>query len=188
MPDVQIISCRKIQGSIVTLPSGLSPVLDLTPGILLGYPHLPPQISNLHIKKMSMKIVPSKKYPHNETKSSISWKHFVSQHAKIHSSGSTSQRSLLSSVVKNCFLGSDFAVWSNLSQVQSIRKSRPLPINKQARTIQRIAMICCLASRESPREDLDFSGSRISGEKSIVYNGIFGRNHLFCRKLSSQKN
>lgn len=185
---MQIISCSKIRGSIVTLPSGLSPVLDLTPGVLLGYLHLPPQTSNLCIKKMSIKIVPSKKYPHNETKSSISWKHFVSQHAEMHSSGSTSQRSLLSSVVKNCFPGSDFAAWANLSQVQSIRRSRPLPINKQAGAIQRIAMICCLASRESPREDLDFSGSRIWGEKSIVYNGIFGRNHLFCTKLSSRKN
>ncbi|XP_064249106.1 uncharacterized protein LOC135282849 [Passer domesticus] len=170
--------CSKIQGSVVTLPCGLAPVLDLTPGALLGYPHLPPQISNLCIKKMSIKIIPSKKYPHDKTKSSISWKHFVSQHAEMRSSGSTSQRSLLSIVAKNCFPGSDFAAWANLSQVQPIRKPRLLPINKKAKTIQRTAMISCLASRESPREDLDFSRSRIwggGGGKSIVYNGIFGR-------------
>lgn len=123
--------CSKIQGSIAPLPCGLTPVLDLTSGALLGYLHLPPQISNLCIKKMSIKIIPSKKYPHNKTKSSISWKHFVSQHAEIHSSGSASQRSLLNSVAKNCFPGSDFAAWANLSQVQPIRKSRLFPINKQ---------------------------------------------------------
>lgn len=155
--------CSKIQGPTATLPRGLTPVLDLTSGALLGYLHLPPQISNLCIKKMSIKIIPRKKYPHNKTKSSISWKHFVSQHAEIHSSGSTSQRSLLSSVAENCFPGSDFAAWANLSQVQPIRKSRLFPINKQEKTIQRTAMISCLASRESPREDLDFSRSRIWG-------------------------
>lgn len=157
MPDVQIEYCSKIQASIVTLPSGLPPVLHLTFGAHLGYPHLPPQISNLCIKQMSIKIIPSKKYPHKKIESSISWKRFVSQRAKIHSSGNASQRSLLSSVVKNGFPGSNFAAWANLSQVQPLRKSRPLPINKQAKTIQRTAMICCLASRKNPKEDLDLS-------------------------------
>lgn len=89
----------------------------------------------------------------------------MSQRGKIHSSGSASQRSLLSSVVENCFPGSNFAAWSNLSQVQPVRKSRPLPINKQAKTIQRTAMICYLASRKNPKEDLDFSEVEESGAK-----------------------
>lgn len=139
MHGVQIIYCSKMWGSVVTLPSGLSPVLDLTPGVPLGCPDVPLQISNLCIKKMTIKINPSKKDPHNETKGSIPQKDFVSQqHAKIHSPGSTSQRSLLRNVVKNYFPGSDFAAWANLSQVQSIRKARPLLINKEARMIQRI--------------------------------------------------
>lgn len=139
MHDVQIIYCSKIRGSVVTLPSGLPLVLDLTPGVLLSYPDLRLQISNLCIKKMSIKINPSKKDPHNETKGSISWKDFDGQqHDKIYSPGSMSQRSLLRSVVKNCFPGSDFAACANLSQVQSIRNARPLLINKQARAIQRI--------------------------------------------------
>lgn len=71
VPDVKIL--QQNTGSIVTLPCGLTPVLDLTSGALLGYPLLPPQISNLCIKKMSIKIIPSKKYPHNKTKSSISF-------------------------------------------------------------------------------------------------------------------
>lgn len=109
------------------------------PGVILSYSDLPLQISNLCIKKMNIKINPSKKDPHNETKGSISWKDFVGQqHANIHSPGSTSQRSLVRNVVKNYFPGSDFAAWANLSQVQSIRKARLLLINKQARMIQRI--------------------------------------------------
>lgn len=126
MPDVRVIYCSKTQGSRVALPSGLSPVLDLTPGVLLSCPDLPLQISNLCTKKMSIKIKPSKKDPRNETKASISWKDFVSQqHAKIRSPGSTPQGSLLRRVVKNYFPGSDFAAWTSLSQVQSIRKARP---------------------------------------------------------------
>lgn len=109
------------------------------PGVLLSYSDLPLQISNLCIKKMSINVNPGKKDLHNETKGSVSWKDFVSQqHAKIHSPGSTSQRSLLRNVVKSYFPGRDFAAWANLSQVQFIRKTRLLLKNQQARTIQRI--------------------------------------------------
>lgn len=187
MHDVQIIYCSKIRGSVVTLPSGLSLVLDLTPGVLLSYPDLPLQISNLCIKKMSIKINPSKKDPHNETKGSVSWKDFDGQqHDKIHSPGSTSQRSLLRSVIKNGFPGSDFAAWANLLQVQSIRNSRPLLINKQARAIQRICND--VPAGKVQEMTANFSGSRIWGGKSIVYNGIFERNYFFYTKSSSLQN
>lgn len=180
MYDVQIIYCSKIWGSVVTLASGLSPVLDLTPRVLLGYSDLPLQISNPCTKKMSIKINPSKKDPHNQTKGSISWKDFVSQqYAKIHSSGSTSQRSLLRSVVKSYFplLGQISHRCNLLGRPDCSHKqaSKNDPKNRQWCVV--------LLAGKVQEKTANFSGSSISGEKSIVCNGIFERNYLFCTKF-----
>lgn len=88
-------------------------------------------------------------------------------------------------MVENYFPGSDFAAWASLSQVKSIRKARPLPISKQARTIQRIGNVV-LPYKQGRSErrlqilaEIDFLGGNPVSEWD------FERNYLLYAKLSS---